>query len=172
MSQQQVRSLRTLIAVRKRQQERLEATLAEQRRTLDERQQQEQLARDELQRCLARERDSEVERDTLLSAGFQPTKLIQLEHHLQTLRGDTALATKDLQKCEQAVVQQQEVIAGVQREIRRNAQRGDRFREQVKVILSLRELALEEVGEEETEETSTARFCARQRAAKENHDGV
>jgi hypothetical protein len=167
-----VKPLRTLVGVRKRQQERLETSLLEQRRVLAERQAEVDAAQTEVQQCLVRENDNQAERQALLGSGFTPDKLVTLEHRQQVLAQATALARQGLQKHEKAVEQQHEVIRNVQRDIRRNAQRIDTFKQQIATILREREQAQEDTAEEEAEETSTARFCGRQRAAKENHDGL
>jgi hypothetical protein len=172
MSANSVKPLRTLVGVRKRQQERLEAALAEQRRLLAVRQAEAAQALDEARTCAERECSCRTERETLLASGFMPHQLITLQHHQDTLAAATAEANKLLKKREAAVTQQTQAVDVAQRETRRNAQRIDGFKAQIAKLLSAREQAQEDSAEEEAEETSTARFCGRQRAALENQDGV
>lgn len=167
-----VKPLRTLVAVRKRQQERLEDSLKAQRQVLTERQAEASGAQSEKEACQEAERHNLAERDALLSCGFTPDKLIGLEHQQQTLARATAQADAQLKKCEAAVAQQTQAVLAVQRDIRRNAQRIDGFKAQINLLVSTRDQALEDSAEEEAEETSTARFCGRQRAAKESRHGA
>jgi Bacterial type III secretion protein (HrpB7) len=167
-----VKPLRTLVAVRKRQQERLEDALKSQRQVLAERQAEAGGAQAEKEACQEAERHNLAERDVLLSCGFTPDKLIGLEHQQQTLANATMQGDARLKKCEEAVAQQTQAVLAVQRDIRRNAQRTDGFKAQINLLISARDQALEDSAEEEAEETSTARFCGRQRAAKESRRGA
>lgn len=172
MSLQRIKSLRTLIAVWRRQQEHLEQMLSQQRRQLVQRGDEAQAARGALRGCHQQESDHQAARQALLGGGFTPDALILLERHGQTLRDATAQAAKALHKAEQALEKQQALILSLQRDIRRGAQRMDSFHQQMARILSEREAAMEEAAEEETEETSASRFSRRQRAAGENQDGI
>jgi peptidoglycan hydrolase CwlO-like protein len=167
-----VKPLRTLVAVRKRQQERLEDALKAQRQVLTERQAEASGAQAEKEACQEDERHNLAEREALLAGGFTPDKLIGLEHQQQTLVNATTHADARLKKCETAVAQQTQAVLAVQRDIRRNAQRIDGFKAQINLLISARDQALEASAEEEAEETSTARFYGRQRAAKESRRGA
>jgi hypothetical protein len=167
-----VKPLRTLIGVRQRQQERLEHTLKAHRSVLADGQTEASGAQAAKLDCLNRERQNVAQREALLASGFTPDELVRIEHHQQTLAAATAQAAARVVKCEAAVAQQMQAVLLAQRDIRRNTQRIDGFKAQVDLLISAREQALEDGAEEEAEETSTARFCGRQRATKENHDGA
>jgi hypothetical protein len=165
MSKSVLRSLRTIVRVRERQQERLDEELKAQRNALVERQAEASEACAQRDDCIQQEHESRAQRDELFHGPFQPNQLIAMNHRIETYVANTAEAEKVLKKKELAVDRQQEMVVTAQREVRRNAQRIDSFKERIVKVLKDKEQADEDSAEEETEETSTARYCSRQRAA-------
>jgi hypothetical protein len=166
MSKKTIKALRTIIGVRERHNTRLEESLVAAKVQLRELQVEVDQALSFLGQCQNNERSARDQRDDLINHTFNPDKLIAFNFRVDALSGITADAAKTLEQRKAAVQSQEEVIANIQREIRRNLRRIDTFKDRIKTILREQEQLIEEAAEEETEETSTARFCARQRAAK------
>jgi hypothetical protein len=166
MSKKIIKALRTIIGVRERHNTRLEEALAAAKILLQERQTEADQALNFLGQCQNNERAARNQRNDLLDQTFNPQALIALDYRVEALVGVTAEAAKTLEQRKAAVQSQQDAVAEIQRAIRRNLQRIDTFKERIKRITLEQELLIEEAAEEETEETSTARFCSRQRAAK------
>lgn len=162
-----VKSLRTLVGARKRQGQRLEEALAEQRRCLAQRQAEMDEAVSLRDGSRSREQGARDERSQMMSRAFTPAALKALDFTIQDLAALSAKADQALVQAQAAVVQQEQAVAAVQAEIRRNEQRIESFDERIARLLREREQAAEELAEEETEETAAARFSARQRRARE-----
>jgi chromosome segregation ATPase len=172
MSKSRIKSLRTIVDVRKRRQDRLEEDLSAQRRELLALEDAVVQAREQQQACVQQQAQAQKKRDDVLGSGFEPQTLIALDHRLKGLIAQTAQAGQQVEARIKAVDKQNEKIAGLQREIWRNTQRIEGFKDQIKAIGRAQDAAEEERTDEESEETSTARFCARQRTAKETCDAV
>jgi hypothetical protein len=161
-----IKSLRTLIKVRERRHKKLEEALVAAKVLLQERQTEVDNALNFLTQCQNNERSARSQRDDLVHRTFNPDKLIALDYRVEVLVEITVEANKALDQRNKALQMQHEAVAEVQRDIRRNLQRIDSFKERIKSMMLEQELLIEEAAEEETEETSTARFCSRQRSAK------
>lgn len=162
-----VRALRTLVKVRKRQGERLEADLQAARRQLAECEDARKAAEGELAACRADEASARDERDALQNGAFTPHAMRALDFRIEDLKGATAQAEKQLAERHKAIDRQAAVVQGAQAALRRNDQRIEGFEQRIATILREREAAQEELAEEETEEAGTARFVARQRAQRQ-----
>jgi hypothetical protein len=160
-----LKSLRTIVRVRERQQERLEVELKNQRDLLAQRQADADEACTQRDECKQQEEAARVQRNELFTGAFQPNQLIAMNHRIETYVTNTAQADQTLKKKELAVDKQQECVVNAQREVRRNSQRIDTFKKRIVNVQKEQELAAEDAAEEETEESSTARYCMRKRAA-------
>lgn len=167
MSSNVVKSLRTLVSARKRQGQRLEDALAEQRRCLAQGQAEADDALAQRDDSRSREQGAREERSRMMNQAFTPAALKALDFTIQDLAVQSAKADQAVVQAQAAVVQQQQALVAVQAEIRRNDQRIESFDERIARLLREREQAAEELAEEETEETAAARFSARQRRARE-----
>ena len=167
-----LRSLRTIVGVRERQQTRLEAALSAQRALMAEREA--ALAQSAAQhgQCAAIEQAATAQRGVLLDGHFMPQQLMALEWRLKSLVAETAAAAKALARSQQALEQQQAAVAAAQRVVRRNAQRIESYRERIASLLRDQDLAVEEAVDEETGEAFAARLMARRRAAREEAHGA
>ncbi len=172
MSNILIKPLRTLVGVRRRQGDRLNAQLKQQRGVLAQREAEAEDAAAAHQACVAKERAFEADFEAVMKAGFTPEKRIALEHRRTDAANATAQAAQTVAGCRQAVDQQQQVVVGVQCEIRRNDQRIEGFQTQIANLLSARDRAEEDAAEEEAEETASARFCGRLRLAREQAHGT
>jgi chromosome segregation ATPase len=162
-----IKSLRTLVGARKRQGTRLEEALAQQRRQLEQCEQDAATAANHRDDCLQREQQARDDRTQLISQAFTPAALKALEFSIQDLATQSAQSQQAVAQAQAAIVRQQQAVAAVQAEIRRNDQRIESFNERIERLLKERDQAVEEQAEEEAEETAAARFSARQRRAKE-----
>jgi hypothetical protein len=167
MSSHVVKSLRTLVGARRRQGQRLEEALAEQRRCLAQRQAEAEDARARRDDGRSREQAARDERSRMMNQAFTPAALKALDFAIQDLAAQSAKAGQALVQAQAVVAQQQQAVVSVQAEIRRNDQRIESFDARIAQLLREREQAAEELAEEETEETGAARFSARQRRARE-----
>jgi Bacterial type III secretion protein (HrpB7) len=162
-----LRSLRTIIGVRERQQTRLEEALSAQRAALAERQAAFEQAEAHREQCVLQERSADAQRSGLLNGQFVPQQVMAMDLRLKTLAAETAAAGQAAAKCRQALDKQHDAVRAAQREVQRNAQRIESFKERIATLLREREYAAEEAVDEETGETFTARLMARRRAAQE-----
>lgn len=162
-----VKALRTLVKVRKRQGERLEAELVAARKQLAECEEARVTAEGELAACQADERAARDERDLLLRGAFTPHAVRALDFRIDDAKAATAQAERTLAERHKATERQQAVVHAAQAAVRRNDQRIESFEARIAAVLREREAAQEELAEEETEETGAARFVARQRAARQ-----
>lgn len=164
MSAAPVKALRTLVKVRKRQGERLEAEVQAARKQLAELEEARQAAEGELAACRADEVTARDERDALLRTSFTPYAVRAADYRIEDLKGATAQAEKALADSHKHVERQAAVVKTAQAAVRRNDQRIESFEQRIATILRERDAAIEELAEEETEEAGAARFVARQRA--------
>jgi predicted nucleic acid-binding Zn-ribbon protein len=118
-------------------------------------------------RGVAAETTARGERDAMLNAAFTPAALRALDFRIDDLHAGSAQAEREVAERRAVVAKQSSAVAAAQAAIRRNEQRIQGFEDHVAMLLQEREAAIEEAAEEETEETSTARFVKRQRAARE-----
>jgi predicted nucleic acid-binding Zn-ribbon protein len=162
-----VKALRTLVKVRKRQGERLEADVQAARRQLAELEEARRAAEGELAACRADEAAARDERDALQNGAFTPHAMRALDFRIDDLKGATAQAEKALADSHKHVERQAAVVKTAQAAVRRNDQRIEGFEQRIATILRERDAAIEELAEEETEETGAARFVARQRAQRQ-----
>jgi chromosome segregation ATPase len=162
-----VKALRTLVKVRKRQGERLEAEVQAARKQLAELEEARQAAEGELAACRQDERDARDERDALLRTSFTPYAVRAADYRIEDLKGATAQAEKVLADSHKHIERQAAVVAAAQAAVRRNDQRIESFEQRIATILRERDAAIEELAEEETEEAGAARFVARQRAQRQ-----
>lgn len=167
-----LRSLRTIVGVRERQQTRLEAALSAQRALMAEREAALAQSMALHGQCAAVEQAAIAQRGVLLGGHFMPQHLMALELRLKSLVADTASAAKALAKSQQALEQQQAAVGAAQRAVRRNAQRIESYRERIASLLRDQDLAVEEAVDEETGETFAARLMARRRATREEARGA
>lgn len=167
MSAAPVKALRTLVKVRKRQGERLEAEVQAARKQLAELEEARLAAEGELAACRQDERDARDERDALLRTSFTPYAVRAADYRIEDLKGATAQAEKVLADSHKHIERQAAVVAAAQAAVRRNDQRIESFEQRIATILRERDAAIEELAEEETEEAGAARFVARQRAQRQ-----
>ena len=167
MSAAPVKALRTLVKVRKRQGERLEAEVQAARKQLAELEEARRTAEGELAACRQDERNARDERDALLRTSFTPYAVRAADFRIEDLKSATAQAEKALADSHKHVDRQAAVVKTAQAAVRRNDQRIEGFEQRIATILREREAAQEELAEEETEETGAARFVARQRAQRQ-----
>jgi Bacterial type III secretion protein (HrpB7) len=162
-----LRSLRTIVRVRERQQTRLEEALSAQRALLRDRQAECDEAEGHRQRCELQETSAAEQRRALLGGQFVAQQLMAMDLCLKSLAAVTAQAAQALAKCRQALEKQDDAVRAAQREVRRNAQRIESFEERIVALLREQECAAEEAVDEETGESFTARLMARRRAAQD-----
>jgi Bacterial type III secretion protein (HrpB7) len=162
-----LRSLRTIVGVRERQQKRLEEALSAQRAVLAERQAECAEAEAQHEACELQERGAEAQRSGLLNGQFIAQHVMAMDLRLKTLAAETASAGQAVTKSRQAVDKQAETVRAAQRDVQRNTQRIESFKERIATLLREQEYAAEEAVDEETGETFTARLLARRRAAQE-----
>lgn len=166
MSRTRVKSLRTVVAVRKRHQTRLEEDLLAQRRELLALQQAAEAARAFQQACEDQQAQAQHKRDDLIGSGFAPEALIALDHRLQTLASNTAQAGQQLQARLRSVDSQNEKITAVQRALLRNARRIEAFNDQIDRIAAGEVAAEDERNDEEADEGASMRLCVRRQHEK------
>lgn len=162
-----LRSLRTIVRVRERQQTRLEEALSAQRALLAQRQAECDDADTHRRHCELRETGAAKQRRALLGGQFVAQQLMAMDLCLKSLAAVTAQAAQALAKSRQALDKQDDAVRAAQREVQRNDQRIESFKERIAALLREREYAAEEAVDEETGEAFTARLMARRRAAQE-----
>jgi len=163
----QLKSLRLLVRVRKREGERLEAALAQARRDLAQRQQEVLEAQDD---HVARGADidrAHADLDAMMNATFTPAAVRAHGFRVEDLKAAEARALRELGQRRQAAQQQATALGTAQAAKRRNDQRIASFQDRIDELLRANDAAQEERAEEETEEASIARHVARTRALRE-----
>ena len=163
----QLKSLRLLVRVRKREGERLEAALGQARRDLAQREREAIEAQDDHAACGTDIARSHADLDAMMSAAFTPAAVRAHGFRVEDLKAAEARTLRNLVRGRQAAQQQALAVDAAQAARRRNDQRIARFQERIDDLLRAREAAEEERAEEETEEASIARHVARTRAARE-----
>ncbi|AKJ27823.1 hypothetical protein [Caldimonas brevitalea] len=163
MSNTEIKALRTLVMVRKRQGERLEEALKAQRQALADAEAARAQAEEHRETCVQRHQEAEQDRLALTSGVFTPAALRAQDFRIQDLASAIVQAAQALQQQDAQVNRQREQVDAVQAAIRRNNQRIEGFENRIAVLRSLREQAAEELAEEETEETAVAKLCMRRR---------
>jgi chromosome segregation ATPase len=167
----QIKALRSLVALRRRQGERLATALTQARRQLAECEAREHAAQEDHAECVVNEAHANDDMDALMRKTFTPTALRALGFRIDDLKSATAMAHRKIAEQGQAVERQAQVVGAAQQAVSRNDQRISGFQEHLDHLLRLRDEAEQEREEEEVNETSTTRFVARQRVAKEAANG-
>jgi chromosome segregation ATPase len=163
----EVRSLRTLVGVRRREGQRLEDRLAQRSRELAERHAEDGEAMEAQAQCVQRKQATRDEREALLGQPFTADALIVSDFATHDRVVELAAADKVVRQTRAALELAEKQIEAVRAEVRRNQQRIERFEARIAEVLRERNEAIEEAAEEETTETAAARFGARQRSARE-----
>ena len=163
----QMKSLRLLVGVRKRQGERLEAAVTQARRDLAQREEAVRRAQDEHAACAADIAQAHMDLDTLMGAAFTPAGVRAHGFRVEGLLQAEARAQREVGERRKTDDQQAATLGLAQAAKRRNDQRVARFQERIDDLLRAHDAAQEGRAEEETEEASIARHVARSRAARE-----
>jgi Bacterial type III secretion protein (HrpB7) len=163
----EIRSLRTLVGVRRREGKRLEERLAQRTRELEERRAEDNEALAAREQSVQRGQDTRDEREALLVGPFVADALIVSDFATHDRGVELAAADKVVGQTKAALELAEKQVEAVRAEVRRNQQRVERFEERMAEVLREREYAIEEAAEEETTETAAARFGARQRSARQ-----
>ena len=160
----QLKSLRVLVGVRRREGERLEAALAQARRELASREQEVVDAQDGHAACGADIAQAHADLDALMNGAFTPAAVRAHGFRVEDLKAAEARALRELGQHRLAAEQQAAAVGAARAARRRNDQRIARFQERIDDLLRAYDAAQEERAEEETEEAAVARHVARTRA--------
>lgn len=163
----QLKALRLLVRVRRREGERLEASLAQARRDLAHRHQEAAQAADDCTRCTVDLARTDEDLSRMMSGAFTPAAVRAHGFRVDDLKAAEQRAQRELRQRQLAVEQAIPVVQAAQAAKRRNDQRIARFQERIDDVLRAREAEQEERAEEEIEEAAIARHVARTRAARE-----
>jgi hypothetical protein len=162
-----IRSLRTLLAVRQRERDRLERSVAEQLGEYDaalaevERVAAERAERGAQEQCMVEKRAA------LLTGQFTPHALRTLEFALVDGVRETLAAQKALEKTEAALRSKEREVEMAREALRRNRQRLEGFESLLTQARAAHAQRLDEAGEEEAEETSLALHSMRSRRSRQ-----
>ena len=163
----QLKALRTLVDVRKREGGRLEAAIVQARRELAQRQEETTAAENEHAACTAHVAQAHADLDAMMNAAFTPAAVRTHGFRVQGLVVAESRAAREASDRRKAAEQQAMAVSAAQAAKRRNDQRIASFQERIDDLLRAHDAAQEERAEEETEEASIARYVARARAARE-----
>lgn len=162
-----LKALRTLLKVRERQAASLQQAHDTARRELDAHREQLALAIDQEHAERAAEVRGHAALDALTRGAFTPHALRALDFRIEELKAAAQRALCQTRDGEASVARALARVDEAAAVMRLNDRRIERFREQLATLVREREEALEEQAEEETQETSTARYAARLRATAE-----
>ncbi len=167
----QLKSLRLLVGVRRREGERLEAAVAQARRDLAQREEDVARAQADLAARGADIAQADADFDAMQRTAFTPAAVRAHGFRVEDLQAAQARAARELTERGKARELQAQALASAQQAKRRNDQRIESFQTRIDDLLRQREAAQEERAEEETEEAAIARHVARTRASREAAHG-
>jgi hypothetical protein len=162
-----VKMLRRMGALRKRQHERLERTLSEQRKQLEQREAEVGEAQAFEEQKAQAERQACGERDLLTSQSFSPPALMAMDLHVQGCAQEVHQAAQLVAKAHKLVQQQAAAVTVCRVNVKRNEERMKTLSERLAKALRDREQLEEDTEAEEAEETAAARMAARRKPAAE-----
>jgi Bacterial type III secretion protein (HrpB7) len=168
-----VKALRTLVGVRRREATRLQARLAVERDALDQREAEVATAAAQRDAARAAEQAACEERAKLVCGPFTPATLRAMDFAVEDRVASVAQVDKALAASETMVLAQREAVRAVQADVQRNTERIERFEQRIAQALQKRDDEIEEATDEEAEETAAARFVAARRRSTggESHHG-
>lgn len=163
----QLKSLRLLVGVRKREGDRLEAALAQARRDLAQREEDVARAQADLAARAADIVRADADFDAMQRTAFTPAAVRAHGFRVEDLQAAEARAVREVAERGKARELQAQALASARQAKRRNDQRIESFQSRIDELLREHDAAQEERAEEETEEASIARHVARTGAARE-----
>ena len=156
------RGWRTLVRLKERRLEQLDAALDAARAQARQRQQQLEALTAEADGCRAREDAQRAKLEALAgtAAGFRPSDLVTLQHLLEEATRTTLAAAKRVQDGERQVEAAQQAVVSAQHARRRGEQQLDGCRKRLETTLRTQQAEQDDQQDEEAEEASVARLLA------------
>jgi len=161
-----VKALRTLLRIRERRTEALEAELAQARANLAKAEADVTAAMEEEATCAKTQADGEAGLDDLTRNAFTLDELQSLRLRVEEMKSATAQAGRAVGERRKVAERFQQPVATARAAVDRHLQRLQGLRDQVAEALREREAQQEEQAEEEAEEAAAGRYAARLRAAR------